>query len=287
MSGSREKQRNFSGRNKAMNFTVLSDNNGTEQLTGEWGLSILIDFDGLNILLDAGASGLFLKNARLLGKDLRRIDIAVLSHAHYDHADGFVQLLRENPELKVYIRRCAEASCYALKESGLEYIGVAPALVNDFEDRLTRVDGDCQIAENIWLIPHKCQGRTEIGIRERMFVRAGEELIPDDFSHEQSLVFQTKKGLCIFNSCSHAGASEIIEEIRQTFPGERVYAYIGGFHLYRKTEEEVRRFAERLKAENVEKICTGHCTGDAACAILKEQLGERITQFHVGLEMEL
>ena len=270
-----------------MNITVLADNNGTEQLAGEWGLSILIAFNGLHILLDAGSSDLFLKNARLLGKDLSRIDLAVLSHAHYDHGDGFVPLLRENPELRVFVRRCTGACCYAIKEKGLEYIGVAPALMDEFEDRLVRVEGDYRIADGVWLISHKHPDRKQIGIRERMFVKTEGEMVPDDFSHEQSLVFQTEKGLCIFNSCSHAGASEIIEEVRQTFPGQRVYAYIGGFHLYRKTPEEVMQFAERLNAERVEKICTGHCTGEEAYGILKERLGERITQFHVGLEMDI
>lgn len=71
---------------------------------------------------------------------------------------------------------------------------------------------------------------------------------PDDFSHEQSLVFDTEKGLCIFNSCSHTGAADIIEEVCKAFPGRRVYAYVGGFHLFRKPPEEVDPFAARLKA---------------------------------------
>ena len=112
-------------------------------------------------------------------------------------------------------------------------------------------------------------------------------LRPDDFSHEQSLVFETQRGLCIFNSCSHAGASEIIEEVRATFPGRPIYAYVGGFHLYRKTPEEVEAFAERLAECGVERILTGHCTGDEAFAILKARLGERITQFRVGLEADI
>ena len=82
-----------------MHITVLSDNNGTEALAGEWGLSILIEHGGLRILLDAGSSDLALKNAAALGKDLQNLDFAVLSHAHYDHADGFVPLLREYPAL--------------------------------------------------------------------------------------------------------------------------------------------------------------------------------------------
>ena len=270
-----------------MRITVLSDNNGTELLPGEWGLSILIERNGLRILLDAGSSGLFMENARFLGADLGSVDFAVLSHAHYDHADGFVPLLREYPRLRVYVRQSIGADCCAIKEKGLEYIGVAPALLEGLGERLVRVEGDCELAPGVWLIPHKGPGREKIGERERMFIKKGEALTPDDFSHEQSLVFETEKGLAIFNSCSHAGASEIVEEVCRTFPGRRVYAYVGGFHLYKKTPEEVRRFARRLKAANVEKICTGHCTGDAAFAILKEELGESVAQFRVGLETEL
>ena len=270
-----------------MDLTILSDNNGTELLAGEWGLSIWIEHAGLRILLDAGASGLFLENARLLGKDPKSLDLAVLSHAHYDHANGFVPLLREVPGLRVYVRRCAGADCCARKDGALEYIGPDPALLEELEDRLVRVDGDRQIAEGVWLIGHKGPDRARIGLREGMFVRRGGELVPDDFSHEQSLVFETGKGLCIFNSCSHAGAAEILWEVRQSFPGRKVYAYVGGFHLYRKTPEEVLDFARRLEADGVEKIFTGHCTGEEAYGILKRRLGERITQFRVGLELEL
>lgn len=270
-----------------MHITVLSDNNGTEQLSGEWGLSILIEHGGLRILLDAGASDLFLKNADALGKDLTHLDFAVLSHAHYDHADGFVPLLRKNPALRVYVRSSVMNDCYAQKESGMEYIGVAPALLDEYERRLVRVDGDCKLAEGVWLIPHKRPHRAQIGARERMYTMSCCILRPDDFSHEQSLVFETEKGLAIFNSCSHAGAADIIGEVCETFPGQSVYAYVGGFHLYQKTPEEVAQFAGRLEACGVEKIVTGHCTGDAAFAILKERLGERITQFRAGLETDI
>ena len=285
--GSRKTNGNAPERGKTMHITVLSDNNGTEALAGEWGLSILIEEKGLRFLLDAGSSDLCIKNARLLGLDLGSVDAAVLSHAHYDHADGFVPLLRAYPGLRVYVRGCAGANCYAVKEAGMEYIGVDPALTAELEDRLIRVEGDYPLAEGVWLIPHKCPDRERIGRREKMFLRRGDALVPDDFSHEQSLVFETEKGLVVFNSCSHAGAAEIVGEVCRTFPGQRVYAYIGGFHLYRKTPEEVREFARGLEAAGVKKLCTGHCTGEAAFAILKERLGESITQFRTGLEMDI
>ena len=270
-----------------MHITVLSDNNGAEGLAGEWGLSILIEQGEKRILLDAGSSDLFLKNAAALGKDLTKLDFAVLSHAHYDHADGFVPLLRENPALRVYVQKSVLNDCYAQKEDGMEYIGVAPALIEEFERRLLRVDGQREIAEGVWLIPHKGRQRSQIGARERMYIKSCCILIPDEFSHEQSLVFETEKGLCIFNSCSHAGASEIIDEVCDAFPGRKVYAYVGGFHLYKKTAAEVEAFAERLAGRGVERILTGHCTGDEAFGILKARLGGRITQFRVGLEAEI
>lgn len=40
---------------------------------------------------------------------------------------------------------------------------------------------------------------------------SGWKYLPDDFTHEQSLVFRTDNGLVIFNSCSHSGADGGIE----------------------------------------------------------------------------
>lgn len=68
--------------------TVLTDNIANGELKGEWGLSIYIEYNGKNILLDIGASDLFAKNAKKLGKSIEAIDYAVLSHAHYDHSDS-------------------------------------------------------------------------------------------------------------------------------------------------------------------------------------------------------
>ena len=270
-----------------MKLTVLTDNNASELLAGEWGLSILIEHGPLRILLDAGASSLAMENAQLLGVDLSSVDFAVLSHAHYDHADGFVPLLRFFPKLRVYVRSCTAANCYAVKKGALEYIGVAPELTAELADRLVRVEGKIRLAEGVWLLPHDGAERAQVGLRERMYVKKDGELTPDDFSHEQSLVFELPRGLAIFNSCSHAGASEIIGEVSRAFPGRRIYAYAGGFHLYQKTAEEVRAFGLRLRETGVERILTGHCTGDEAFAILKELLGERIEQFRAGLETEL
>ena len=69
-------------------ITILVDNKECDGISGEWGLSVLVRYGETRILLDAGASGLFLENMKKLGINVEDIDCAVLSHAHYDHANG-------------------------------------------------------------------------------------------------------------------------------------------------------------------------------------------------------
>ena len=145
---------------------------------------------------------------------------------------------------------------------------------------------DYKLMDGVYIIPHKTADGRAAGKRENMFLRKHGRWEHDDFSHEQSLVFETEKGLVIFSSCSHAGATAIIEEIAQTFPGRKVHGIIGGFHLYNKTEAEVRSLAARIRETGIEFICTGHCTGDKAYDILKKELGDSLCQLHVNKVME-
>ncbi|MDZ5001118.1 hypothetical protein GNF79_19055 [Clostridium perfringens] len=62
---------------------------------------------------------------------------------------------------------------------------------------------------------------------------------------------------------------------------------IGGFHLYNASHEEVKAFANRVKDTGIEKVYTGHCTGEKSYQILKEQLGEKLEQFKVGLTIDI
>ena len=54
-------------------------------------------------------------------------------------------------------------------------------------------------------------------------------------------------GLIIFNSCCHGGVGNIINEVAMTFPTEKVYGIIGGFHLFNKSDEEIENVIQQLK----------------------------------------
>lgn len=265
---------------------VIVDNIPDESLTGEWGLCILIKAAGKVILLDAGASDLFVSNAKQLGIDLDDVDMAVLSHAHSDHANGMEAFFTHNDHAKFYVQASSAPNCYYKKWFTRRYIGIPRNILDEFSDRIELVDGKLQLADGLWLLPHTTQNLQRVGVREHMYLRTANGWRPDDFSHEQSLVIETGKGLVIFNSCSHGGAANIINEVTAAFPGKSVYGIIGGFHLYNKKPAEVRELAQKIRATGIRYICTGHCTGDRAYAILQQELGEQLHQLHVGLVME-
>lgn len=270
-------------------LTVIIDNNAHNTMKGEWGLSILVEYGGKKLLADAGGSELFAENLARLGFDMADIDYATLSHAHYDHANGMPRFLRDNQKAKLYVRETTCSNCYARKKfMGIpfkKYIGIPRQVLKNYSDRIAVVSGDYKICEGIWLIPHKTPGLEAIGMREHMYQRTPQGWVPDNFSHEQSLVVDTDKGLVIINCCCHGGAVNIIREVRETFPGENVYALIGGLHLFNKAEDEIREVSRQILDTGIALVSTGHCTGQRAYNIMKEELGDRLCQLHVGLEM--
>ncbi|MCR4771079.1 MAG: MBL fold metallo-hydrolase [Oscillospiraceae bacterium] len=261
-------------------MTVLADNAAGDPLENEWGLSILITFDGRKILLDTGASGAFARNARLLGEDLAGVDFGVLSHAHYDHADGMAEFFALNRSAPFFVREGVRENCWAIKEGKLSYIGIRRGLLKEYEDRIRYVSGVYEAADGVWLIPHRKADYSSAALRSDLYTDFGRAA--DDFSHEQSLVLDTEKGLIVFNSCSHTGMTNILEDVREMLGRSDVFAYVGGLHLYKMTDEELKAVCAELRGTSVEHILTGHCTGEHAYEMLRSELGERIERFYPG-----
>ncbi len=267
-------------------MTVIVDNVSADGIEGEWGLSILIQLGDNKILLDTGASELFAENFAKLGFDIRDVDYGVLSHAHYDHANGMPKFFEENSKAKFYLRDKAAENCYHKKLFAKKYIGIRKNVLEKYKDRIEYVSGDYKLCEGAYLIPHKTAKLSRLGRRECMYCRTDRGWKVDDFSHEQSLVIETEKGLVILNSCSHGGALNIINEVKSTFPDKKIYAYIGGLHLFNKSKREVQKVAQELKESEIQCIYTGHCTKSRAYGILQEDLGDRLHKLHVGLKIE-
>lgn len=278
-----------------MKIVILIENQTDCDLLCEHGLSFYIEYHGTSYLLDAGQSGLFAANAKALGIDLARVDKAILSHAHYDHADGFSVFADENTDAVVYMQKAALLQCFSKKPEGMKDIGIAPEVRRKLKERICYVEGDCRLEEGVFLIAHHTDGLSERGRQMHMYTQDGDNIQVDDFAHEQSLVFELPEGLVVLNSCSHGGVDTILEEVQRLFDGRRVLAMIGGFHLMgaagpdsmRESEQEVRALASKLNAMQVDKIYTGHCTGTKAFPILKEKLGDKLELLVTGRTIEI
>ncbi len=269
-----------------MRARILVDNIAGEGLACEWGLSLYIEHAGHVILLDTGASPLFARNAAALGCDLAAVEYGVLSHAHYDHADGMDAFFAANDRAKFYLRRGAAENCFAVQGLRRRYIGIRRGTLERYKDRIVFADGLFELYPGAWLLPHSTPGLGEIGKRAHMYTMDGPlRRRPDDFSHEQSLVLEAEGGLILLSSCSHGGVMNILREAETAFPGKPVRALVGGFHLYETPGEEVDALAEKLKNAGVETVVTGHCTGQAAYDRMKPVLGGALAQMYTGMEI--
>ncbi len=278
-----------------MKITVLIENSSNCNLEKEHGLSLLIENEGKKILLDAGCSPLFAHNADSLGVDLSDVDFAVLSHGHYDHSGGFAEFFSRNSEALLYARAGADEKYYSTN-GGLHEIGV-PQTVLDYSDRIIYVSDNRQITENVWILGHITPDLQKIGAKVKLYKGENGEIVPDDFAHEQSLIFDTPKGLVIFNSCSHGTVANIIRETQEFFGNKPIYAYVGGLHMMGKTpdgkeicaftDSEVDELCQIIRDVNITHLYTGHCTTLAGYNKLKERLGDTAKKLETGLIFEI
>ncbi len=270
-----------------MKIKILTDNKAKDNLKGEWGLSLYIEYGGKKILLDTGASPLFAENAKKCGIDLSKVDLAFLSHAHYDHSNGFSKFFGINKTAPLYLSSNCKENCYGRRWIFSKYIGIKKGYANTYRDRLVYTDGLTEVEKDIFLLPHGEGDFSCFGKKNGLFQKNAGKWSYDCFDHEQSLVIKTDKGLVIFNSCCHTGADNIIKEVAEAFPGEKIFALIGGFHLYKSSDEDVVSLAKRIEQTGIERIYTGHCTGDKAFGILKTHLGKKAHELYAGMEIEI
>lgn len=275
-----------------MKLISLIENTPGEGLTGEHGLAVWIELGGRAYLLDTGASNAYIENAKKLGLDLSKVRAAFLSHGHFDHSGGIEGFLQENQEAKVYLRPTAMEEHYARNAQGeAHYIGVPEEVAGLNPQRFALVDGDVEVEPGVWLLADHVENTEERAKQTGMLTRQADgSLVPDTFDHEQSVVLEGGNGLVILNSCCHAGVVEIVRGAQARFPGRRIRAVVGGFHLMGPgndetlgvPEEEVLAIGQSLLDLGVDKLVTGHCTGKPALKLLQEQFGDRVVHFSTG-----
>lgn len=259
-----------------MKATLLVDNNTLidRYFLGEPGLSVLIEQDGLRVLLDCGYSGVFIENARRMGLDLLHLDWVVLSHGHLDHTWGLADLIRLYTEAGIngidHRRPRLLAHPQALVTRIAGKVPEIGALIG--ADKLSRHFEPAPSSKPQWLserlvwlgeIPRRFEFE-RTGPTERRLVGEDGVSAPDELMDDSALACVTDRGLVVITGCSHSGVCNIVEQAREVTGQERVADVLGGFHLLNAPAERLRATSEYLEALDLDALHACHCTDLAA-----------------------
>lgn len=265
---------------------LVEDTNGGI-CPNEHGLSFYVETEKHKLLVDSGASDLFLRNAELLGTDLTKVDTFILSHGHYDHAGGLMAFAKIAPDAKIYLKSSAGGDYYHVYPDCEKYIGVDKRIME--LPNIIAADNDLKIDDELFLFSGFKEKRSPSWSNGGLKRKVGNDFVQDDFAHEQCLVISQKNRRILMSGCAHNGILTIMARYRELF-GSYPDVVISGFHMMKKdahTAEEaeyIRQTARELLKTNA-LFYTGHCTGQNAFDLMKEVMGERLRAFHSGSEL--
>jgi 7,8-dihydropterin-6-yl-methyl-4-(beta-D-ribofuranosyl)aminobenzene 5'-phosphate synthase len=262
-----------------LQITTLSENTaGAGGLMAEWGLSILVESEEMNILFDTGQSLSASHNADLMGIDLKIVDKIVLSHGHFDHTGGLKQiLLRAGKEMEIIAHPDIWAAKYgSLEGEETQYIGIPfhRQTLESLGARFKLSRKPVKLTDSIMTtgeIPMVTEYET---IEPRLVVKEGEGYKPDKLLDDQALIITTDAGLVVILGCAHHGVINTLYHARKLTGTEAIYAVYGGCHLVNATEERIWLTIAALKELGVQQMGFGHCTGLVAASIMAREFGD-------------
>jgi len=230
-----------------ISITIVYDNNPfLEGLQTDWGFSCLVEVGTTKLLFDTGDNGnILLNNMARLNIDPKTIDIVFLSHFHHDHTGGLSDFLSQNSKVTVYYPQSFPIELIEVIKNS----GTVPVPISSFQELQTNIFSLGEI----------------------------EGAVP-----EQSLAIRTTKGIAIFTGCAHPGIIKILQKAKNQFPGEMIYLALGGFHLHKKTENEIKDTINKIFEMEIHNAAPSHCSGDIARKMFKEVYGDNYIEIGTG-----
>lgn len=259
-----------------MKISVLCENESRDpRFLAEHGLSLHIALEDQNILFDMGRTGAFRDNARCMGIDLTQVDLAVLSHGHNDHSGGMGAFLQINQQAKVYLSEHAFGKYYNAQGT---YLGLDSQLAEN--SRLVSVGDKLALNEKLTLFSCNDRAKKHPAPTYGLFQEVGGQRLPDAFCHEQYLLIRDRGKKVLISGCSHKGILNILDWFCPD-------VLVGGFHFMKLDPEEAedRKVLDQAAKEMLSSgtvFYTGHCTGNAPFAYLKETMGDALHRFYAG-----
>lgn len=244
-----------------MKIISLVDNvSNRENIGFEHGLSMYIEHKNKKLLFDMGQTDLFEENAKKLGIDLSEIDIAVLSHGHYDHGGGLGRFTELNRKARVYLNSFAFGDHYNAKD---KYIGLDRSL--SASERLVYVDDELDLGDGMKLF--SCNKRIKHHDLSSFGLKLLENgsLVPDPFHDEQYLLIEEDGKKVLFSGCSHKGIMDIVDWFAPD-------VLVGGFHFSKLPLDNALAEYSKYLASCKTEFYTCHCTGVEQYEFMKKYI---------------
>jgi 7,8-dihydropterin-6-yl-methyl-4-(beta-D-ribofuranosyl)aminobenzene 5'-phosphate synthase len=257
------------------------------------GLSLVITAHGpdgpRSMLFDGGPVDYAVeRNGTRLGVDFGAISAVMLSHGHWDHAGGLPQALRMigaangGHTVPLYLHpgmfherasRQPDGGVLPMDRvpppESWAAMGAAPVVT---AEPATCLDG-------LFYISGEIPRRTgyERGLPAQVRRTAPDAAWEPDplLMDERFLAVRISgRGLLVFSACSHAGIVNVLHHARACFPGEPIFAAMGGFHLSGENEAIIPETVRDLAQFGLAHLFPAHCTGWRAVNALERAFGE-------------
>lgn len=265
---------------------------------GQHGISFFLEAyknnNKSNILVDVGQnSEALLHNMSLLNIQPSSIDTIVLTHCHYDHTLGIVELLKAIGKDDLPI--ISHPSIFRLNfivNPFLRHVGV----MNCDSERKIRESGGTlyltgdplQIMPGI-LTTGEVKRQTdfeEVGIALQTITNDC-NVVEDKMKDDISVIANVRnEGIVIISGCSHAGIVNITKQSIDISKTNKIKAIIGGLHLVEAPIERIKKTVDALSKFDISLISAGHCTGFLAQVELYQTFREKFLPLHTGIKFE-
>lgn len=271
-----------------------------ESFRGDERRQVLVDF-GLT-------SRSVLTNYGLLGIDPSQADGLILSHGHFDHFGGLLDLADRTSSWAdngaTLVADGEDSFCMRwnvlpdgsrvngnqLDRAEVEARGLnvqlakEPSIVADH----AMVSGQIPRVTDFEQIPPMF--RIEVGPRgsdcgdtshylpTAVEARAG-DLVPDVFQGEIATVYNVKdRGLVVIASCGHSGIINTIRYVQQVTGIDKIHAVVGGWHLAAAPDTVVRKTVDNLRQIDPDYFVPMHCTGFFTEALIDHVMPNRLVE---------
>lgn len=290
-----------------LSVTIIAENSVLHKTPywGQHGMSILLEAYKnnvkRNILIDVAQNPeALLHNMNLMNISPSTIDTIVLTHCHYDHTQGIVEILKRIGKKDLPI--IAHPSIFRLNFKVNPYLRHVGVMNSDSKNKIEENGGTLYLtSEPLQIMPGvittgEVKRQTdfeEVGIPlktttyDYKTITYDYKVVEDKMLDDTSVIANLKNtGIVILSGCSHAGIVNIVKHSIELTGINKIAAIIGGLHLIEAPMERIVKTAEALSKFDINLISAGHCTGFNAQVELYNTFKQKFLPLHTGMKFE-